>query len=174
MHEQFAYLRQDVDAIMGGMWWQWLTVWLRPQFRVVASYRLERALYLSSPRAWPLVRRLLTPLLALIRLSTVDIRWEADIGPGLRVLHPALGIVISRRAVVGERATLVGGNCVGIRQTFTDADRLEIGSDVVLGANAVVLGPIRIGDRVQVAAGAVVTKDVPDDSIVRIPSASVA
>lgn len=41
-----------------------------------------------------------------------------------------------------------------------------IGNNVEFGANSVVIGNIRIGDNVIIAAGAVVTKDVPDYSIV--------
>jgi serine O-acetyltransferase len=40
-----------------------------------------------------------------------------------------------------------------------------IGDDVFIGVNATVLGPIRVGDRVRIAANTAVTTDVPDDSI---------
>ena len=41
-----------------------------------------------------------------------------------------------------------------------------IGDDVWIGANAVILPGVTIGKHVVVAAGAVVTKDVPDNCIV--------
>lgn len=41
-----------------------------------------------------------------------------------------------------------------------------IGENVIFGANAVVIGPITIGNNVTIAAGAVVTKDVPDNTVV--------
>jgi len=44
--------------------------------------------------------------------------------------------------------------------------KIEIGDDVWMGGNAVVLPGVKIGSHVIVAAGAVVTKDVPDYSIV--------
>lgn len=43
---------------------------------------------------------------------------------------------------------------------------ITIGDDVWIGANAVILPGVTIGKHVVVAAGAVVTKDVPDNSIV--------
>ncbi len=43
---------------------------------------------------------------------------------------------------------------------------IDIGSGVWIGTNAIVLGPCRIGDHAVVAAGAVVTKDVPAHTIV--------
>nr|WP_315943076.1 CatB-related O-acetyltransferase [Microbacterium festucae] len=45
-------------------------------------------------------------------------------------------------------------------------DRVEIGSDVWIGASAVVLGGVTIGDGAIVAAGSVVTRDVAAFSIV--------
>jgi serine O-acetyltransferase len=46
-----------------------------------------------------------------------------------------------------------------------------LGNDVVVGAGAVVLGPITIGDRVRIGANAVVLKDVADDAVmVGIPA----
>lgn len=44
--------------------------------------------------------------------------------------------------------------------------RLKIGSDCFIGAGAILMPGVEIGDRVIVAAGAVVTKSVPSGSIV--------
>jgi len=43
---------------------------------------------------------------------------------------------------------------------------IEIGNDVWVGINAIVLTNVKVGDHAIVAAGAVVTKDVPDWAIV--------
>ena len=43
---------------------------------------------------------------------------------------------------------------------------VEIGSDVWIGARAIIIGGVRIGNGAMVAAGSVVTKDVPDYAIV--------
>lgn len=45
-------------------------------------------------------------------------------------------------------------------------DCIEIMDDVFIGSDSVVLGGVRIGPRAVVAAGSIVTKDVPPDSIV--------
>lgn len=56
--------------------------------------------------------------------------------------------------------------------TFADKDyfeefqNIEIGNDVWLGANVVVVDGIKIGDGVVVAAGSVVTKEIPPYAIV--------
>lgn len=41
-----------------------------------------------------------------------------------------------------------------------------VGNDVWIGGNVTVIGGVHIGNNVIVAAGAVVTKDVPDNTIV--------
>ncbi len=48
----------------------------------------------------------------------------------------------------------------------TDTKRVKIGNDVWIGANAIVFDGISIGDGAVIAAGAVVTKDVPSYAIV--------
>lgn len=44
--------------------------------------------------------------------------------------------------------------------------RIEIGSDVFIGAGATLMPGVRIGDRCVIAAGSVVTRSVPDGSVV--------
>ncbi|EKT59812.1 MULTISPECIES: CatB-related O-acetyltransferase [Providencia] len=49
---------------------------------------------------------------------------------------------------------------------FTEFAQTIIGNDVWIGANAIVLDGVKIGNGVIIAAGAVVTKDIPDYAIV--------
>jgi len=49
---------------------------------------------------------------------------------------------------------------------FEELKRTQIGNDVWIGARAIVLDGISIGDGAVIAAGAVVTKDVPPYAIV--------
>jgi acetyltransferase-like isoleucine patch superfamily enzyme len=56
--------------------------------------------------------------------------------------------------------------------TFSDADyvtemkSVTLGNDVWVGANALILGGVTVGHGAVIAAGAVVTKDVPDYAVV--------
>lgn len=43
---------------------------------------------------------------------------------------------------------------------------IEVGSNVFIGADVIVMGDVKIGNNVVIAAGAIVTKDVPDNAIV--------
>ena len=43
---------------------------------------------------------------------------------------------------------------------------ITVGNDVYFGNNAIILPGVHIGNRVVIAAGAIVTKDIPDNSVV--------
>ena len=53
----------------------------------------------------------------------------------------------------------------GRRQHLAQASEVRIGNDVWLGGNVTVLPGVTIGNNVVVGAGAVVTKDIPDNSL---------
>ncbi len=77
--------------------------------------------------------------------------------------HGINGLHISARVKIGKRAT--------IHQNVTIGEGKErnvpiIGDDVFIGANACIVGGIKVGNRVKIGAGAVVVKDVPDDTTV--------
>lgn len=86
---------------------------------------------------------------------------------------------VSGRIEVGE-FTFAGHNVCLLTGTHdyskTDRDRMDsapkegrdivIGRGVWIGSNSVILGPCRVGDNSVVAAGAIVTEDVPSGVIV--------
>ena len=54
----------------------------------------------------------------------------------------------------------------GRRMKLAQAKPVSIGNDVWIGGNCVILPGINIGNNVIIAAGSVVTKDVPDNTLV--------
>ena len=52
------------------------------------------------------------------------------------------------------------------RQHLAQAKSIKIGNDVWIGGNVTILPGVNIGNNVVIAAGAVVTKDVPDNCVV--------
>jgi bifunctional UDP-N-acetylglucosamine pyrophosphorylase/glucosamine-1-phosphate N-acetyltransferase len=68
-------------------------------------------------------------------------------------------------ATLGERVNVGAGtitcNYDGQRKSPT-----EIGDDVLLGSDTLLVAPVRVGQRARTGAGAVVTHDVPDDALV--------
>ena len=102
MIQQLTYLRRDAGRIVSGRWYRILGLPFSHAFAAVALYRVQRGCWLSLGGAWPAVRILLTPLLALIRpWTSSEIHYKVDIGPGLLILHPSMGVVVSGYAVAG-------------------------------------------------------------------------
>ncbi len=77
-----------------------------------------------------------------------------------------MGVVMGGRAVVGKDCHIGAGTVLaGVIEPPT-ANPVVIEDNVVIGANAVVLEGVRVGKGSVVAAGAVVTKDVPSGVVV--------
>lgn len=93
-------------------------------------------------------------------LFACHIGSHAKIGEGCVFQHNGLGVVISEHATVGERCMVYQHVTVGALEDGSK-EAPAIGSDVVIGAGATLLGPIKIGDGAKIGAGAVVLKDVP-------------
>lgn len=55
---------------------------------------------------------------------------------------------------------------ISIRNTFQQKEGIQIGHDVWVGMNVIILPGVRIGNGVTIGAGSVVNKDIPDYSIV--------
>lgn len=104
-------------------------------------------------------------------LTGADISPPADLGEGLVVLGPA-GTAIMARA--GRNLTVMPlagiGSELGRRQDVGAGPGLPVlGDDVILEPHSGVLGPVRIGDRVRVGAGALATTDLEDDTRLEAP-----
>lgn len=48
---------------------------------------------------------------------------------------------------------------------YSKVGRIDIGSDVFIGASSIVLPNVKIGSKVIIGAGSVVTKDIPNNSV---------
>lgn len=76
--------------------------------------------------------------------------------------HGLNGIIVSNDAIIGKecqlyhQVTIGGGN----------GGSPVIGDNVLIGAGAKIIGPVKIGNNVKIGAGSVVTIDVPDDATV--------
>jgi serine acetyltransferase len=88
----------------------------------------------------------------------VEIPAKTKVGPGLRIYH-GQGLVVSRPAVIGSNVLLRNNTTIGNRHAPELAPVIEDNAEI--GANSVVIGPIRIGEGAIVGAGSVVLHDVP-------------
>lgn len=90
----------------------------------------------------------------------IDIHPAARIGRGIMIDH-AHSIVIGETAVIGDNVSMLHSVTLG-GTGKEDGDRHpKIGSGVLIGAGAKVLGNISVGACSRIAAGSVVLEDVP-------------
>ena len=133
-------------------------------FHALLSYRLAHWLW---KRRIPFLPRALSQLARL--LTGIEIHPGATIGSGMFIDH-GMGVVIGETSEVGNNVTLFQGVTLGGTGKQRGKRHPTLGSHVVVGAGAKVLGPITIGDYVKIGANAVVLQDVPDHStVVGIP-----
>lgn len=99
------------------------------------------------------------------RLFNVDL-WAgqrgAKIGAGFCLIHPA-NIYIGRNVEIGENCKLFHEVTLG---TGHIAGTPKLGNNVDIFVGARVLGGVTIGNNSMISANCVVTKDVPEDSVV--------
>lgn len=95
----------------------------------------------------------------------IEIHPGATIGNGLFIDH-GMGVVIGETAIIGDNVTLYQGVTLGGTGKEKGKRHPTLGSNIVVGAGAKVLGNITIGDDVNIGANAVVVRDVPSDSTV--------
>ena len=95
-----------------------------------------------------------------------------SVGKDLRIEHP-MWTCIGKTTVLGNNVRIYNSVLV-IAKVTGDEDRLKsgerrharIGNNVVLGSGCTIIGPVNIGNNCIIGARAIVTKDVPDNSVV--------
>ena len=68
-------------------------------------------------------------------------------------------------ATIGARTNIGAGSITCNYGMDKNKHRTEIGEDVFIGSDTMLVAPLHIGSRVRTGAGSVVTKDLPDDSL---------
>lgn len=96
-------------------------------------------------------------------LTGIEIHPAAKIGKGLFIDHGS-GVVIGETAEIGDYVTLYQGVTLGGTGKEKGKRHPTICEYAMIGSGARVLGPVVVGARAKIAAGAVVLDDVPDDA----------
>jgi serine acetyltransferase len=98
-------------------------------------------------------------------LTGISLPPECEIGPGLYIGH--FGPVILNSGVrLGRNCNLSQGVTLGVAGRGTKRGCPIIGDRVYIGVNAVLIGPIEVGNDVAIGAGAVLTKSVAACAVV--------
>lgn len=131
-------------------------------FRLAAACRR-----LPSPIWYLTIPYLAWYELAIVWGLGIELRYKSTIGPGLALFH-GQATVLHEGTVVGSGCTLRQSTTIGskVLANGTQSTSPVIGDGVDIGANAVIIGPVKIGDRAVIGAGAVVVKDVPAGAVV--------
>ncbi len=98
-----------------------------------------------------------------VKKTGIEIHPAVKVGRRLFIDH-GTGVVIGETAVIGDDVTLYQGVTLGGTGKETGKRHPTIGNHVTIGAGAKVLGPFRVGDNSNIAAGAVVLEEIPPNS----------
>ncbi len=129
-------------------------------FHALTAYRFAHALWREGRRDLALYLQSQAS-----KLFSIDIHPNARIGRGIMIDH-GHGIVIGETAVVGDNVSMLHSVTLGGTGKEGGDRHPKIGSNVMIGAGAKVLGNIKIGNCSRIAAGSVVLQEVPDNTTV--------
>jgi serine O-acetyltransferase len=144
----------------------WLEVLLcYPGLHALWAHRVAHALY---RRRFYFLARLVSH--ASRFFTQIEIHPGATIGRHFFIDHGS-GVVIGETAVIGDNVLLYQGVVLGGTSLQRKKRHPTIGNEVVIGAGAVLLGPILVGDGAKIGAGSVVIRDVPPEkTVVGVPA----
>ena len=106
-------------------------------------------------------------------ITGIEIHPGARIGRRLFIDH-GMGVVIGETATIGNDCTIYHNSTLGGTGKDKHKRHPDLGNNVIVGAGAKVLGPIRIGNNVKIGANAVVLEDILSyNTVVGIPAKKV-
>ena len=124
-------------------------------------------------KGWHLTARLLSQITRFF--TGIEIHPAAKIGKGFFIDH-GMGVVIGETSEIGDNVTMYHGVTLGGRVVFDGKGKQlskrhpSVQNNVIIGAGAMVLGPITIGEGAKIGANAVVLNDVKaNQTIVGVP-----
>lgn len=111
---------------------------------------------------YPFARFLLGRLIFKLGIS---IPVDTKIGSGFYIGHFG-GIVVNGRSVIGKNCNISHGVTLGQGNRGKNVGYPTLGDNIYIGPGAKIVGAVKIGNNVAIGANCVVTKDIPDNSVV--------
>ncbi len=94
-------------------------------------------------------------------ITGIEIHPGATIGKRLFIDH-GIGVVIGETTIIGDDCTIYHDVTLGGKSSSDVKRHPTLKDRVMVGAGAIVIGPLIIGNDVNIGAGSVVVKDVTD------------
>ena len=138
----------------------WEVLLLYPGVHALIGYRLAHVLWLYE---FKFLARFISFFLRW--LTGIEIHPAAIIGRRFFIDH-GMGVVIGETSEVGDNVFIYHGVTLGGLSTKNGKRHPTIGSNVVIGAGAQVLGPTLVGSYTKIGSGSVVLQHVPEYSTV--------
>lgn len=79
------------------------------------------------------------------------------------MLDHGSGVVIGETAVIGKNCSFLHGVTLGSTGKDSGDRHPKVGSDVLIGCNAILLGNISIGDSCKIGSGSIVLRSLPSN-----------
>ena len=158
----FEYIKKQLDIIKrkDPAIHSNLEVLLYPSFKVMIYYHISHKLYLKGH--FFLARYLCERAK---RKTGIEIHPGATIGDDFFIDHGRV-VVIGETTIIGNNVNIYHGVTLG----GTSLDKVKrhptVMDNVMIGSGAKILGNITIGSNTKIGANAVVTKDIPNESVV--------
>jgi serine O-acetyltransferase len=160
-------IKEDINCVFGrdpAARSVWEVLFAYPGLHAVLFHRLCHKLW---GWGWHFLARWISHLARW--LTGIEIHPGAQIGRRFFIDH-GMGVVIGETAEIGDDCTLYHGVTLGGTSWNAGKRHPTLGDDVVVGAGAKVLGPIKIANGARIGSNAVVLKDVPEGmTVVGVP-----
>lgn len=164
----FNTINQDIDAVFArdpAARGRMEVLFCYPGIHALLAYRLTNWLW---KRRWFLVARFLSQFARF--LTGIEIHPGATIGRRFFIDH-GMGVVIGETATIGDDVTVYHGVTLGGTSFEKGIRHPQVGNNVIIGAGAQLLGPIRVGNDARIGSNAVVVSNVPDGAtMVGVPA----
>ncbi|MBT1247599.1 MULTISPECIES: serine O-acetyltransferase EpsC [Thermosipho] len=143
-------------------------IFLHTGFQALVLYRLSHLFYKYDLKFLAFLVHYISKI-----LFSADISPAAYIEPGVVIDH-AIGVVIGSTATVRTGTLIYHGVTLGARNIQKGKRHPDIGKNVLIGAGAKILGPVKIGDDARIGANSVVLADIPSGTtFVGVPAKNV-
>ena len=150
--------------------------WTRPGFRAIAVYRF--GVWRMGIRN-PIIRKFASFIYRIgfrrcRNVYGIELPYSARLGRRVVIEHQG-GIVIHGATTIGDGTIIRQGCTFGIRSLDRLDEAPTIGRNVNIGAGAVIVGNVKVGDGASIGANSVVLRDVPPDALaIGVPAKLVA